>query len=190
MEGLLSDNQLRQMMYGSTKHAGPGWRKLKDSDIFEGCKRTGYTLLKDYNQEWVVNPLKNEIVIVESEEFIDDLNKENKYIEFDNSKRPSSIINPEDEPINMERLNSYIDDLKKGYLSIDNYSKFPRYPDCTHYLADFSKRGEYLVYSKDLTSTNRLTYIVYKPIDLGNGKTRTIVELSNCRGHRFRGIEY
>lgn len=157
----------------TTRNTVGNWLELKDSDIFPGARRTNDDVLGKYNQEWITDPFKNKIEVVETKGFLNDLRYLNKTVNLDRYK-----------------VSRYVNDLKKGYISIDNDNYNKGYSDRTHYLSKFSIVDKYIVYSKSISGEDRLTYRVYKPIPIDNGFTLTKIELVNCSGHRYNGKEY
>lgn len=156
-----------------------GWKELKDEDIWNECERVNDDILGRYNQKWIADPFKSKYIISKTDLFNEDFN---------------SIEDKHD----LDRINRLINDLKIGFLYVDNgnikykgrlsYNE-AKYPDETHYLDKFSKIGEYLVYSKFITTTDRLTYKVYKPESSGN-KLNIKVELCSCIGHKIDRATY
>lgn len=128
---------------------------------------------------WIYDPFNTYIDVIESEYFRKD--KKKIYLLRDKN-----------------RLNRMINDLKKGFIFVDNGTIKDNYGDKTHLLLNLSsEENGYLVYSKHLSEYDRLTYRVYKPIELSNDeslkynkKYKMTIELNNFLGHKFNGKEY
>ena len=87
-----------------------------------------------------------------------------------------------------KRLENLKGDIKKFYISVDG----PNGGD-THYLGDYSKPGEYYVFSKSITDIHRLNYRVYKPQVIIEGNIKKYVQrvvLISCYDHEMTEGNY
>jgi len=92
--------------------------------------------------------------------------------------------------VDRKRLDKLKKSIRDGYLLSDNprNSLDREGPEETHYLSDYSKPGEFYMFSKKITGPHRLNYRIYKPaleIDQKTGKTRYVkkVILDSCYDH-------
>lgn len=100
----------------------------------------------------------------------------------------------------LDRLNIYLDHLNSGKFIFDdddnatyeNYKKddiiYYKWDTCTHWLQKESTE-DYLVYSKDISGSKRLTYRIYRPKKIGN-KWVCDIEISRCGSHTYGDKSY
>lgn len=87
--------------------------------------------------------------------------------------------------VNKSLVKKLIKDIKDGYLYDDGINGGD-----THYLSDFSKSGVYLMYSKEITLTDRLNYRIYKPVKYSEDLYVCKVVIDNISGHNVSGKSY
>lgn len=100
------------------------------------------------------------------------------------SSRYSKQISSSSMSVNKSLVKKLIKDIKDGYL-YDGINGGD-----THYLSDFSKSGVYLMYSKEITLTDRLNYRIYKPVKYSEDLYVCKVVIDNISGHNVSGKSY
>lgn len=101
------------------------------------------------------------------------------------SSRYSKQISISSMSVNKSLVKKLIKDIKDGYLYDDGINGGD-----THYLSDFSKSGVYLMYSKEITLTDRLNYRIYKPVKYSEDLYVCKVVIDNISGHNVSGKSY
>lgn len=101
------------------------------------------------------------------------------------SSRYSKQISSSSMSVNKSLVKKLIKDIKDGYLYDDGINGGD-----THYLSDFSKSGVYLMYSKEITLTDRLNYRIYKPVKYSEDLYVCKVVIDNISGHNVSGKSY
>lgn len=178
-----------QKVFALKEHVGSSWKNnLKNKPTGSsphvignrGDKRLGD--YNTYNLVWT-NPDTGEVI----SKFV---SVKPYYKEFSNDIKLLS-----DKEI--KNLKIALNDLKLGYVFDDNDDRIlkDKYDTSTHCLNTNPKivkniRGGYLVYSKFISSANRLTYKVYKPEKDNNGDWYCKVQASRCYGHRLDDQSY
>lgn len=103
----------------------------------------------------------------------------------EHSSRYSKQISSSSMSVNKSLVKKLIKDIKDGYLYDDGINGGD-----THYLSDFSKSGVYLMYSKEITLTDRLNYRIYKPVKYSEDLYVCKVVIDNISGHNVSGKSY
>lgn len=101
------------------------------------------------------------------------------------SSRYSKQISSSSMSVNKSLVKKLIKDIKDGYMYDDGINGGD-----THYLSDFSKSGVYLMYSKEITLTDRLNYRIYKPVKYSEDLYVCKVVIDNISGHNVSGKSY
>lgn len=171
-----------------TLHYRSNWSKSNDmNDLPEGAIPHAHFKYKSYNAVWE-NP-DNPGRMINKYELDDNFNSQFKsdMLELTASQT--------------ERLNICLSHLKEGKFiyTDDDESIRKKYNDesdlvyygwdtCTHWLQKFST-DDYLMYSKGISGGIRLTYKVYKPVQVGPQYVSKIT-LDRCEEHKSGNKSY
>ena len=178
-----------QKVFALKEHVGSSWKNnLKDKPIGSlphTIGNRGNSKLGDYstyNLVWT-NPDTGEVI----DKFV---SVKPYYIKFSEDIR---LLNDKE----IKNLKIALNDLKLGYVFDDNDERIlkDKYDTSTHCLnsnRDITRisQGKYLVYSKFISSANRLTYKVYKPEKDLSGDWYCKVEVSRCYAHQIDKTTY
>lgn len=180
-----------------------GIKKIKDYEIPEGAvmyckdKRNEYY---EYNVVWAVPNLPNGKQIQMTKFILDESYKTDPIFQKDLAE----LKKRDDAYQLLKRLDICIQDLKDGYVFKDNDDRiydnslyndkdndvYYKWDTETHYLARFQGLDmDVLPYTKRLSDRHRLSYKVHRPVKI-NGVYVCRVELNQCYGHSYEGIDY
>ena len=87
-------------------------------------------------------------------------------------------------PLTKKKIKSLINDIKKGYLYIDNPNNDESY---THALPKYSDNRR-IIWSKSVSAIDRITYAIYRPEEYGTSDDSSVtlqVKILSCKNHKI-----